>query len=151
MKKSKYIGKKYKFKKNSIAKTKQKYKITCLYIINTILKYKKYIKSFQKELNIEADDEKIDNLILSIMESTAKDFHINTFRVYSSNSFTKKIMKAFSKIKKKEKKDKIKSNLKIIKTYKMIDNRDYKNLRLLAISKPKDFLKGIYLYTICED
>ncbi len=151
MKKSKYIGKKFKFKKNSITKTKQKYKITCLYIVNTILKYKKYINSFQKELNITNDNEQVNDLILSIMESTGKDFELSTYKVYSSSSFTKRIIKRFKAIRKIEKKKNMKSNLKIVKVYKMIENRDFKALRLLAISKPKEFLKGIYLYTICED
>lgn len=151
MKKSKYIGTHFKFKKNSITKTKQKYKTTCLYLINTILKYKKYLKAFQKELNIEDDNTIVNNLILSIMESTGKDLKLSTFKVYSSSSFSKRAIKAFQKIRKIEKKQNMKSNLKIVKVYKMIENGDYKELRLLAISKPKEFLKGIYLYTICED
>ena len=151
MKKSKYEGKQFKFKKNSITKTKQKYKVTCLYIVNTILKYKKYMNLFKKELNITDDNEKINELILSVMESTGKDFDLSTFKVYSASSFTKKIIKKFKVIKKIEKKKNMKSNLKIVKVYKMIDNRDFKALRQLAISKPKEFLKGIYLYTICED
>ena len=91
-----------------------------------------------------------------LIEKKCKDYKnnpikLNTFKVYSSSSFCKRVIKAFQKIRKIEKKRNMKSNLKIVKVYKMIENREYKELRLLAISKPKEFLKGIYLYTICED
>ena len=152
MKTKKYDGKNYKFKKRSIEKTRKKYKTTYLYIINTILKYKKYIYLLQKELNIEEENiNEIDCVLLKVMESTAKDFHLNTYKVYTSSKFNKKIKKEFQKIRKEEKKTHSKSKLKIIKVYEMVEKKDYKNLRILALTKPKDFLKGTYLYTICED
>ena len=152
MKTKKYDGKDYKFKKRSIEKTRRKYKITYLYIVNNILKYKKYINSLQKELKLDEDDiNEIDSILLKVMESTAKDFHLSTYKVYTSSKFNKKIKKEFQKIRKEEKKTHSKPKLKIVKVYEMVEKKDYKNLRILALTKPKDFLKGTYLYTICED
>ena len=147
---NKYEGKNYKFKKNSILKTKNKYDSTYHYVITNSLRYKKYINEFEKSININ-DNNKIDKLLLKVMESTAKDFKLNNTKVYNYNSFNKSIIKSFYKILKEDKKNKLKIKFKLLDNYKLIKNRKYKDLRNLYINKPNDFLKAIYLYTICED
>lgn len=145
-----YEGKNYKFKKNSILKTRIKYDSTYHYVLTNSLKYKKYINEFEKRIKID-DNDKFNKNLLKAMESTAKDLDINTNRIYNYNSFNKSIIKSFYKVLKKEKKNQIKINMKLIKLYKMIEEKKYKDLRELSINKPNDFLKAIYLYTICED
>ena len=147
---NKYEGKNYKFKKNSILKTKNKYDSTYHYVITNSLRYKKYINEFEKSININ-DNNKIDKLLLKVMESTAKDFKLNNTKIYNYNSFNKSIIKSFYKMLKEDKKNKLKIKFKLLDNYKLIKNRKYKDLRNLYINKPNDFLKAIYLYTICED
>ena len=137
----------YKFKKNSIEKNRQRYCITFHYVMNTILRYKKYLKPYQMNQN----KQEINQLLLKIMEDTGKEFQLNNDRIYSSNSFNNKIKKEFQKIIKLEKKKEIYSDLNIIRTYKLIDHKNYKALQKLSITNPQEFLEGIYLYTICED
>lgn len=145
-----YEGKNYKFKKNSILKTKVKYDSTYHYVLNNSLRYKKYIKEFEDRIK-NNDTNKFNKNLLKAMESTAKDLDINSNKVYNYNSFNKSIIKSFYKLLKKDKKNQIKINIKLIKLYKMVEEKKYKELRELSINKPNDFLKAIYLYTICED
>ena len=147
MKTSKYEGKNYKFKRNSILKTKIKYDSTYHYVITNSLRYKKYINEFEKSIN----NDKVDKLLLKVMESTAKDFKLNNSKVYNYNSFNKSIMKSFYKMLKEDKKNKLKIKFKLLDYYKLIKDKKYKDLRDLSINKPNDFLKAVYLYTICED
>ena len=150
MKTNKYEGKNYKFKRNSILKTKIKYDSTYHYVITNSLKYKKYINEFEKKISIN-DPEKNNKLLLKVMESTAKDFKLNNNKIYYYNSFNKNIIKSFYKILKEEKKNRLKIKFKLLDYYKLIKNKKYKDLRELSINKPNKFLKALYLYTICED
>ena len=150
MKNKVYEGKNYKFKRNSILKTKVKYDSTYHYVLNNSLKYKKYIKEFEDKININ-DTDKFNKKLLRAMESTAKDLSINSNKVYDYNSFNKSIIKSFYKLLKNEKKKKTKINLEVVKLYKLIEEKKYKDLRSISINKPNTFLKAIYLYTICED
>ena len=148
----KYEGKNYKFKKNSINKMKQKYDPTYHYILIEILKYKKYIKEFQKISHMDDKNSEIFNkLLLKAIESTAKDLKVDNKRIYSYNKFNRIIIKSFNKELKQEKKTKINNNLEVIKLYKKIEMKEYNELRKIALEKPNDFLKALYLYTICED
>ena len=147
MKKNKeYEGINYKFKKNSINKIKKKYIQTYEYIIIKTLKYKKYIKKIQKVIQLE----KQNNLILQIIESTGNDFDLKKEKVYNSNSFNKNLIKKLKKSLKLEKKSNKEIDIEVIKIYKLIKLNNYKDLRMIALNKPNDFLKAIYLYTICE-
>ena len=150
MKNKVYEGKNYKFKRNSILKTKVKYDSTYHYVLNNSLKYKKYIKEFEDKININ-DVDKFNKKLLRAMESTAKDLSINQNKIYDYNSFNKSIIKSFYKLLKNEKKKKTKINLEVVKLYKLIEEKKYKDLRSISINKPNTFLKAIYLYTICED
>lgn len=150
MKTNRYEGKNYKFKRNSILKTKIKYDSTYHYVITNSLRYKKYINEFEKSISIN-DTSKVDKLLLKVMESTAKDFKLNNNKVYNYNSFNKSIMKSFYKMLKQDKKNKLKIKFKLLDYYKLIKDKKYKDLRELSINKPNDFLKAVYLYTICED
>ena len=94
---------------------------------------------------------KTNKLLIKIIESAGKDFEIENNKIYSYNKFNKKIKKKFIKIMKQEKKKHIKINLNSIELYKKIEKKEYKELRQIAFKKPNDFLKAIYLYTICED
>ena len=60
-------------------------------------------------------------------------------------------MKSFYKMLKQDKKNKLKIKFKLLDYYKLIKDKKYKDLRELSINKPNDFLKAVYLYTICED
>lgn len=150
MKTIEYEGKKYHFKKNTINKTKLKYQNTFYYILYKILRYKKYINEFEKNVNIKSKN-KLDDYAIKIIESTGTDLNINNKKIYNSKKYNKSLQKAVKKILKEEKKKKNLSNVKIIKIYKQISNQEYKELRQLALKKPNDFLKALYLYTICED
>lgn len=150
MKTNRYEGKNYKFKRNSILKTKIKYDSTYHYVITNSLRYKKYINEFEKSISIN-DTSKVDKLLLKVMESTAKDFKLNNNKVYNYNSFNKSIMKSFYKMLKQDKKNKLKIKFKLLDYYKLIKDKKYKDLRELSINRPNDFLKAVYLYTICED
>ena len=151
-KEKKYEGKTYKFKRNSMKKMKQKYNPTYHYIIENILKYKKNKKEFLKVTKInEENEEEFQKLLIKIVESTAKDFHLDNNRIYSYNKFNRVLIKKLNKELKQERKNKIEIKLKVVKLYKMIDKKEYKDLRKIAIEKPNDFLKALYLYTICED
>ena len=146
----KYEGKTYKFKKNSIIKTKKKYNQTYQYVLEMILKYTTRKKAFLKIIKID-EEKKTNQLLMRIMESTAKDFKLDNNQIYSYNKFNRKIIKEFNKQRKLEKKNQIEIKLKIVKLYKMIEQKDFKDLRKIAFEKPNDFLKALYLYTICED
>lgn len=145
-----YEGNDYKLKKDSIIKVRNKYTTTYHYVLSTSLRYKKYISDFEKIINTE-DDTKFNNLLLNAMESTAKDFNINSKKVYSSKKLNKKIVKSFHKTIKLEKKKHEEIHLRVIEVYKMIESKNYKELRLLSLKEPNDFFKALYLYTICED
>ena len=147
----KYEGKKYKFKKNSIEKAKNKYHITFEYVLNQTLKYKKYISIFNKSIYYETEETKFNNKLISAVESIGKEFNLDDTKIYSFNKFNKYLKKTLYKELKNEKKKNIKSKFKIINLYKKIDNKEYYDLRQLAIKRPNDFLKALYLYTICED
>lgn len=146
IKSKEYEGINYKFKKNSIKKIKKKYTQTYEYIIIKILKYKKYIKSFQKMAQLEQQN----NLILQIIESTGNDFDLQKDKVYNSTSFNKNLIKKLKKSLKLEKKSNETIDIEVIKIYKLIKKSNYKDLRIIALKQPNDFLKAIYLYTICE-
>ena len=143
-----YNGKNYKIKNNNIEKMKKKYSTTYQYIITNILQYKKYINKFDIIITKENNN---NELLLKVIELTAKDFEIDNTKTYNCNKLNKKLIKKINKIKKDEKKKNIISNNKVVKLYKKIENKEYKELRELAFEKTKLFLEAIYLYTICED
>lgn len=145
-----YEGNDYKLKKDGIIKVRTKYNTTYHYVLSTSLRYKKYISDFEKKINTD-DETKFNNLLLNTMESTAKDFNINTKKVYSCKKLNKKIVKSFHKTIKLEKKKHEDVHLRVIEVYKMIEAKNYKELRLLSLKEPNDFFKAVYLYTICED
>ena len=143
-----YNGKNYKIKNNNIEKMNKKYSTTYQYIITNILQYKKYINKFDIIITKENNN---NELLLKVIELTAKDFEIDNTKTYNCNKLNKKLIKKINKIKKDEKKKNIISNNKVVKLYKKIENKEYKELRELAFEKTKLFLEAIYLYTICED
>ena len=147
-----YEGNNYKFKKNSIKKIKSKYDTTYQYILVKTLRYKKNLSQFRNNLNSkEFNSKEFDELLLKSIEDTAIDLNIDNNKVYSFKSFNRKLIKSFNKTKKYSKKHKLEIDLNIIDLYQKIDNKEYKDLRKIALEKPNDFLKALYLYTICED
>ncbi len=147
----KYEGNKFKFKKNSIEKAKNKYHTTFEYVLKQILRYKKYINGFNNLIYYDKEQSIFNKKLVNAVESIGKDFNLDNTKIYSYNKFNRYIKKVLHKELKKEKKENICSKLKIINLYKKIDNKEYSELRQIAIKKPNDFLKAIYLYTICED
>lgn len=153
---NKLEGNEFTFKKNHIEKNRVLYQDTYLHIINKILKYKKIIKSFEELININIDidndkkDELIKNLLLKIMEKTAKSFNLDETKIYTHKSFNKALQKQLKFYLKKEKQSNEPCNKKEIELYKKILKNDFKELRKLALINPIDMLKAIYLYTICE-
>ena len=144
--KKEYEGNNYTFKKNSIKKIWKKYNQTYQYVLVKILKYKKYLRKFQN--NAQLDNNYI---LLNIVESTASDFELDNTKIYNNYNINKKLIRSLKKELKYERKTKETNNLNIIKLYKMIVSEDYKNLRTIAIDEPEEFLKALYLYTIVED
>ena len=147
-----YEGKNYKFKKNSIKKIKSKYDATYQYVLLKTLRYKRNLSQLRNTLNIKTFDSKeFDLLLLNNIEDAAMEFNIDNSKVYSLKKFNRKLIKSFNKTIKYNKKHNIELDSDIVKLYKKIDSNDYKDLRKLAFEKPNDFLKAVYLYTICED
>ena len=147
-----YEGKKYKFKKNSIKKVKSKYDATYQYVLLKTLRYKKNLSQLRNTLNIKTFDSKeFDLLLLNNIEDAAMEFNIDNSKVYSLKKFNRKLIKSFNKTVKYNKKHNIELDSDTVKLFKKIDSKDYKDLRKLAFEKPNDFLKAVYLYTICED
>ena len=153
---NKLEGNEFTFKKDHIEKNRILYQDTYLHIINKILKYKKIIKAFEEliginiDINNEKKDELIKNLLLKIMEGTAKSFNLDETKIYTHKNFNKILQKRLKTYLKKEKQLNEPCNKKEVELYKKIQENDFKELRKLALINPIDMLKAIYLYTICE-
>lgn len=138
-----YEGNDYKLKKNTIKKMKKKYNLTYHYVLSKILRYKKYLNNYEQ---IEKEEEKFNQLIIHIMESTATDMNIRNDKVYSYRKFNKEIKKQFHHLQKKDNKNQL-----IVNYYNLIKQGKFSTLRKLSITEENNFLKAIYLYTISED
>lgn len=146
-----YEGKKYKFKENSLKKIQNKYQATFLFLLLQILENKK-VKKFQNKLIKEGKENSVlDNLILEIVETTGEELNIDKNKVYNYKKYNNKLKKALKTSLKKERKTKENSKNNLINNYKKILEKNYQALRKLAFKNPNDFLKVIYLHTICED
>ncbi|MBR2827795.1 MAG: hypothetical protein IKE70_00995 [Bacilli bacterium] len=138
-----YEGKDYKLKKNTIKKMKKKYHATYHYVLSEVLRYKKYL-SFYEEM--EKEEEKFNQLLIDIMESTAQDMNVRKDKIYNYRKFNKLIKKNFHHLMKNNS-----SNQLIINYYNLIRKGKYSTLRKISKTEENVFLKVIYLYTISED
>lgn len=138
-----YEGNNYKLKKNTIKKMKKKYSLTYHYLLSKILRYKKYLNSYEE---IEKEEEIMNQLIIRIMESTAIDMHIRNDKIYSCHSFNKEIKKQFRHLQKEENTIPL-----VVNYYNLIKQEKFSTLRKLSTIEENNFLKAIYLYTISED
>ena len=149
-------GNKFTFRKKQLEKNRIIYQETYLHILNKILKYKTAIKTFENLINTnifiedEAKDEILKNLLLRIMENTAKSFDLDETRIYTYYTFNKQLQKKLKLYLKEELETNKTSNKKEVELYKMLKENQYSELRKEALLNPLDMLNAVYLYTICE-
>ena len=152
----KFEGNKYTFRKTQLEKNRILYQDTYLHVFNKILKYKKAVKAFEELINTnitienETKNEIIGKLLLRVMESAAKSFKLDETRIYTHHSFNKLLQIQLKKYLKDEIETNKPCNKKEVELYKLLQQRDYNELRKQALLNPIDTLKAIYLYTICE-
>ena len=143
-------GKKYTFKKNHITKNKKEIIDTYKYIILQVLNTKKLAEEFTKSTKLTANLENLSNqFFLKIMEETGKSLKIEETKIYSYKTFNRIIKKQLKKeLKTKKKKNKIKKSA--VELYQEIKKGNYTKLKKQAFLYPIEFLKAVYLFTICE-
>lgn len=143
-------GNKYTFKKNHTKKNKKELIDTYKYIIIQVLNTKKATEKFIETTKLPINLENLSNkLFLKIMEETGKSLKIEETKIYSYKKFNRTIKKRLKQeIKKKSKKKKIKKSA--IELYQEIKKGNYSKLKKKAFLYPMEFLKAVYLFTICE-
>ena len=146
MKKFKKLeGKKYTFKKNSLAYNRNEYEDTYNYILKKVLNTKKIENKFNSILNnLELDDEKEEvkqNLFQIIVENTAKSLNIDDTKIYNIKTFNKLLIK-------KTKNNEITKNEKLF--IKLLKENNYEEIRKKGIFNPIELLRAIYLYVLME-
>lgn len=143
---NKYEGKKYTFTLGTTKKLATKVKNEYNKIIEKIISTD---DSFEILKNLIKNAKEIDNIILTLIENASEDLKLDETRIY--NYFTLKI---FLKRQIKKYSNKVKS-LKILNTeidlYKKIVEKDFDNLRKLALLNPIEFTEAICLYIICGE
>ena len=142
---NKLEGRKYTFKKNSLKKNSKQYEELYNYILKKVLNTKKIEKQFNtiiESLNlVEEKKELKTNLFQIIVENTAKKLKLDDTKIYSMKEFNKELIK---KIKSKEITKDEQEFIKLLKENK------YDEIRIKAITNPKELLRSIYLYTLIE-
>lgn len=142
---NKLEGRKYTFKKNSLKKNSKEYEELYNYILKKVLNTKKIEKQFNtiiESLNlVEEKKELKTNLFQIIVENTAKKLKLDDTKIYSMKEFNKELIK---KIKNKEITKDEQEFIKLLK------NNKYDEIRIKAITNPKELLRSIYLYTLIE-
>ena len=142
---NKLEGRKYTFKKNSLKKNSKQYEELYNYILKKVLNTKKIEKQFNtiiESLNlVEEKKELKTNLFQIIVENTAKKLKLDDTKIYSIKEFNKELIK---KIKNKEITKDEQEFIKLLKENK------YDEIRIKAITNPKELLRSIYLYTLIE-
>ena len=142
---NKLEGRKYTFKKNSLKKNSKEYEELYNYILKKVLNTKKIEKQFNsiiENLNlVEEKKELKTNLFQIIVENTAKKLKLDDTKIYSIKEFNKLLKK---KIKSK---DITKDEQEFIK---LLKNNKYDEIRIKAITNPKELLRSIYLYVLIE-
>ena len=146
MKKFKKLeGKKYTFKKNSLAYNRNEYEDTYNYILKKVLNTKKIENKFNSIINnLELDDEKEEvkqNLFQIIVENTAKSLNIDDTKIYNIKTFNKLLIK-------KAKNNEITKNEKLF--IKLLKENNYEEIRKKGIFNPIELLRAIYLYVLME-
>ena len=146
MKKFKKLeGKKYTFKKNSLAYNRNEYEDTYNYILKKILNTKKIENKFNSIIkNLELNDEKEEvkqNLFQIIVENTAKSLNIDDTKIYNIKTFNKLLIK-------KTKNNEITKNEKLF--IKLLKENNYEEIRKKGIFNPIELLRAIYLYVLME-
>ena len=139
-------GKKYTFKKNSLIKNKQKHLDTYQYTFRQIINNEKLIRNFSLLLKIVPTKEEkiIDTIMLKVIEDLAKAFGLEETTVYSYKKLNKLL------IKKAKLPAVTKETKQILEFFTAIQEKRYKEIRKKALVTPLEFLKALYLYTICE-
>lgn len=142
-------GKKYSFKKGHINKNKKVHLETIEYIFNKIINSSKLVDNFKKILKLSPSNKEkiIDQLLLNIMEKSAKTFSLDETKIYSYKAFNKNLKKALNKTLNNSAN---KNQEIVINFYNKIKDKKYKELRKDALIMPIDFLKALYLYSINE-
>lgn len=148
---NKLEGNKYTFKKGHIKKNQDMYEETYNHIVKKILDSKTLVKNFKEIIKLMPNykEELKKEAFLTIMELTAKSFALDETKIYSYKKFNKLIKKELKKRLKNTTTGKRRKKTEI-DLYQELINGNYKELRKLALTRPLDLIKAIYLYTICE-
>lgn len=148
-------GKRYTFKKNSIAKCERRYKDTYEFHFKRILKTKKLLNqvvnmSLRKKITSP-------KYMLTLMEELGKMFHLDETKIYNYHVFNDELLKRIEdELDAKEKdatmfKKLLKSKTMVLDTYEKLKKGNLKAIRQNATLAPNEFLKALYLFTISED
>lgn len=135
----KLSGKKFTFKNRGFQKTNEEYKDIFFHNLNIILRHKEISKILKiGNLNLH-------NLLLKTCEQIGQDFGFDETKIYSFRRFNKKILKKANQLRKE--------NPKISKTIFLYDKLMKKNFRYIktkGLLSPRELIKALYLYTLCE-
>lgn len=146
-------GNKFTFKKGHLAKNQKIYQATYEHVLKLVLNSKKLETSVKELLklapniteNVKAD------LFSLIMENIGIDFKINQTEIYSYKKYNKLLIKELKKqIKQQNNKVSKKAKKTEVDLYILLMKKNYKELRKQSLTHPRELLKAIYLYTICE-
>lgn len=132
-------GKKYTFKNKNFIQTREEYKDIFLHNLNTIINH----QEISKILKIEKLN--IDDFLLKTCEQLGNDFNLDETKIYKFSKFNKKLLKKANNLRKTNF-----STNKCIFLYNKLINKDFKYIKTKGLLSPKELIKALYLYTLCE-
>lgn len=139
-------GKKYTFKIGTTEKLIKKVRKEYEKILDKIIEDNNSLENITKLIN---QTEELDQIIISSIENAAEDINLNETKIYNYLTLKFHLKR---KIKKFKKKNKI---LKILNTeidiYRKLANKEYDEVKKIALLNPIEFLEAICLYTICGE
>lgn len=135
----KLSGKKFTFKNRGFQKASEEYQDILFHNLNIILKHKEISKVLKVEnLNFH-------NLLLKTCEQIGQDFGFDETKIYNFRKFNKKILKKANHLRKE--------NPRISKTILLYDkliNKNFRYIKTKGLLSPRELIKALYLYTLCE-
>lgn len=135
----KLFGKKFTFKKRGFQKANEEYKNIFFHNLNIILKHKEISKILKLEhLNFHS-------LLLKTCEQIGQDFGFEETKIYDFRRFNKKLLKRANQLRKENKK-----SSKTIFLYDKLMNKNFRYIKTKGLLSPRELIKALYLYTLCE-
>lgn len=135
-------GKKYTFKNNEIDNIEVQFKENMKMILNEIFNNVEQIESFKELIKVEKKEKIKKELINLIIEDIGYIYGIDDTKIYTEYSFNSQVYSIVSKELRSEKED------ITLDIYRLIKNKDYKELKKKVLLHPFDLLRAIYIYTI---